>query len=996
MKRIRHKRFLMALLAIMLMCVDAIAKGVHERVNLATAGTLKEVLMDSEYDRIDSLTITGKFNSADFCYIRERNGRLANLEYIDLENVEIVESDDAYYSYTEASSSIGGYGNKHVHLYILSSTESTTSETTGALASLQTKFYHRTPNFEYAFCGDMDGWGNVSSTYKLKEIHLPKTCKNIGEYMCAGCVDLERVVLPKGCTNIGERAFRACNELMNVTNTETVDSIGFEAFYNTKIDAKFAPLKYVGDNAFENTNISSVEFSSELQRIGKSVFSKCSNLKEVNIPGSVETIGECAFYDCGGLESVTIGEGTKYLLKGCFYSCSNVKNFIVPSSILRVGFEAFKYVESLPTENVDGVEYLGSIAYRVADGNVTEMNIREGTTCIADNFLYGGKLVSVVFPSTLKGIGNWAFGCNYALESVALPEGLEYIGDVAFDGCNISSITIPSTVKSIGEEAFRGCKSLVRVNWNAVDAYVNEIFGGCSGLEQIIFGEGVKRVPDGLCDTGAYANLTGLARIRLSSTIEEIGEGAFSCTALEKIVWSEKSSLKVIGNWSFYKSTSLKESSFPKTVEVIGEYAFYQSALETLMLEEGSQLKEIGQCAFEESSLKTINLEASTASALVISGGAFSKTNLTSIALPNVKSIGNSAFSLCRSLSDVKIPLDAPLEEIGENAFYYCSALTSFEFPEKIKKIGSLVLDNTAIKTMVLPAGLESVEGAIAQNGDMKDVYVLFKDVDVAPNGVYFNNRSKAVLHVPYGAKNAFWNNEKYWNYFTSCVEFGTPSDVDVVDESKEIDLKTLIEEKNLANAVVDGIYYAVDNGNGDGYDKNECCLVLNSTMSDAQMEGINTMDGSDQSVVTQFKGMIFEIPAGDGNLEIDCQTLGTNVLCVQIGNDNPIELSEPTRDKKVVPYQVTENSRVYVYSSANKSAGAKMRRVAASANSVKIYGVKVNVEVNNNPNGVESVTDGISLYKILAVDGRERNTLNKGINIIRDKNGISKKIFVK
>ena len=79
----------------------------------------------------------------------------------------------------------------------------------------------------------------------------------------------------------------------------------------------------------------------------------------------------------------------------------------------------------------------------------------------------------------------------------------------------------------------------------------------------------------------------------------------------------------------------------------------------------------------------------------------------------------------------------------------------------------------------------------------------------------------------------------KYNYYFQSCVEFGTPSDAETITEDKEVNLGSLAEEGNLSNAIVDGVYYAVDANNGDGYSKDEGCLVLNSTMTEEDMNSM-------------------------------------------------------------------------------------------------------------------------------------------------------------
>ena len=51
-----------------------------------------------------------------------------------------------------------------------------------------------------------------------------------------------------------------------------------------------------------------------------------------------------------------------------------------------------------------------------------------------------------------------------------------------------------------------------------------------------------------------------------------------------------------------------------------------------------------------------------------------------------VKSIGDSAFEYCKSLTSIVIP--ESVTSIGDSAFWRCSSLTSVVIPEGVKSIG--------------------------------------------------------------------------------------------------------------------------------------------------------------------------------------------------------------------------------------------------------------------------------------------------------------------
>ena len=655
------------LLALLLLPLGMMAGGTHEKVVLTDAGTLQERLVDSEYDTIDSLTVSGKFNSLDLKYIREVTGKLANLKYLNLTGIEFVDSDEEYYNWTEFGGAIGTY--YPCHHYILSPIEYTESKYVGRTPNGQLHYYHHTPYFDCAFCSDSrmgDISGNSNAT--LKTICLPNAVSKIGEWAFNGCSVLEKVELAEGCHAVEHSAFTS-SYLKTLVNSEKIDSIGDYAFSGTQVNAQFAPLRYVGTNALYGTAIESVSFADGIETIPQSAFYECVKLKEVLIPGTVEKIEKNAFSECIGITKVKIGEGTRVLGDYCFKGCISAEDFTLPSTITIVGQEALDGVP-LNVDSDEGVQYIGTVAYKY-DGSVADVVIREGTTCVASyfSFSYIDKMTSLSLPSTLKGIGEWAFGSynqSCTIGQLNLPGGLEDIGKGAFEGWKqLSSVTIPASVKHLGSRAFMSCSALVRVNMNAEDCQINSKeyefripFNGCTGIEVVTIGEGVKRIP-----TQCFDGLENLMKVTISSTVEEIGDaspsndnwelnfyGGFSnCTKLKTVEFAENSKLKSIGKGAFQGCDALKEIIIPSSVEIIADYAFegdYNegSALEKVTFAEGSKLKEIGDCAFGYCTL------------------------LTSIELPEgLTTIGDNSFEDCKALSKIVIP--SSVTSIGSDAF---------------------------------------------------------------------------------------------------------------------------------------------------------------------------------------------------------------------------------------------------------------------------------------------------------------------------------------
>ncbi len=147
----------------------------------------------------------------------------------------------------------------------------------------------------------------------------------------------------------------------------------------------------------------------------------------------------------------------------------------------------------------------------------------------------GGKynnLVSVVLPSGLSSIGDYAFSNCTKLVLTVLPSDLSSIGGYAFSNCTKLALNeLPSGLTSIGESAFDSCINLA----------LNEL-------------------PSGLTSIGgsAFANCTNLALTALPSGLTSISSSAFlNCTNLK--LTTLPSGLSSIGDYAFYGCTSLLE-----------------------------------------------------------------------------------------------------------------------------------------------------------------------------------------------------------------------------------------------------------------------------------------------------------------------------------------------------------------------------------------------------------------------------------------------------
>jgi len=112
----------------------------------------------------------------------------------------------------------------------------------------------------------------------------------------------------------------------------------------------------------------------------------------------------------------------------------------------------------------------------------------------------GSKMSSIVIPSSVTSIGNYAFSFCSNLEDITIPNGVEFIGDSAFSSCtSLKSVTLPNGLISILDSTFSYCSSLTDIVIpNSVTSIGSSAFDGCSSLKSVT-------IPNNVLSIGNYA-----------------------------------------------------------------------------------------------------------------------------------------------------------------------------------------------------------------------------------------------------------------------------------------------------------------------------------------------------------------------------------------------------------------------------------------------------------------------------------------------------------
>ena len=316
-----------------------------------------------------------------------------------------------------------------------------------------------------------------------KNTVIPNSVTNISGYAFYGCSSLTSITIPGSVTSVGDNAFFSCTKLTNITvekgNKKYDSRNNCNAIIETNSNTLIVGCKNtvipnsvtsIGKNAFNGSDISSINIPNSVTSIASSAF---SNTQWYNSqPNGVIYAGSVLYRYKGTMPAnthIVIKEGTKGIAEGAFNSCSNLSSITIPNSVTNIGEWAFGSCSGLTSVTIpNSVTSIGSYAFSYCSG-LTSITIPKSVSSIGIcTFRDCTSLTSVTIPNSVTTIENYAFsGCS-GLTSVTIPNSVTDIGSYAFYSCTgLSSITIPNSVTSIESYAFMDCSGLTSITSEA-------------------------------------------------------------------------------------------------------------------------------------------------------------------------------------------------------------------------------------------------------------------------------------------------------------------------------------------------------------------------------------------------------------------------------------------------------------------------------------------------------------------------------------------------
>lgn len=730
---------------------------------------------------------------------------------------------------------------------------------------------------------------------------------------------------------------------------------------------------------FKNESLVTVKLPESMTEVGEDIFADCKTLRGVKLPEGVSRINKEAFWGCSILEKINFPAKLTSVDDNAFVLCGSLELDNLPNSILHVGQSAFCYVP-LKALKLDRKVEIGAGAF--SDTPITEIEM--ATPC--DSILGG----------TFRDCPN--------LTKITIGEGLKYIGDNAFANSPVKEANLPSTLRDVSSTAFSGyssyCPFINDIQPENHIRYIGRVAYQCvdRNLEEYTIKDGTVTLADNL-----FESSQGNA-FHIPASVEQIGNRAFAYTQIKAL--PEMPGLKRIGDEAFYQCKNLKKVTIPETVEYIGAGIF--SGCSNIWSLTYNAIN--AECASYIFTNNDNHLEKVVIGDKVrrLPGGLFGGKEFTEVTLPAcLERIDDYAFNGCKNLTTIN--LSDSLRYIGKGAFALCSSLKNIHWPLRLTAIGEWAFSQTALETISLPEGVTSVGSGTFEGCHFAKTVYIPSTANVEDGNTYDFWQKEGVDCVITCMSPTPHPNTRNWNVGVAAIkvpaelveqykaQFPAIADkvmainqVGVMDkDSKTSFAAGISEEADLGDAVIGDVYVTV--GDGDGYDSTDGSIVLNSTMTAAEVAGIGSLAPGKSDIANRFNGLIVKVNAGDGTMVIDGKTVGKNTLNVKVGEAEPQAFVKTDKGTIEVAYQVGKETCIYIYGAELETAALS---ASASDNCVKIYAVGVSQATGISHTLIDSNSPIIGYYTLDGVKVEKPNA--PGIYVVRRANGSSYKLVIK
>ena len=670
--------------------------------------------------------------------------------------------------------SLGGSGNERTMEYVFGNTCAVITDVT--------------------LTGPISGEKSFVGCSALTSVKMSDLQTEIPEKCFKDCAMLT-AVQAEGVTEVKAQAFMNCVSLTSIS-CNSVEIIGKEAYKGTSVATlQSGKIIDVGDEAFAETPLASIDLYNEELRLGKKVFDGCADLTVVRVGrlyrkeapatlssvmgSSIETVfsvmigsqtelAEEVFAEAPALEIVTLNAPVETIPERAFYKCYFLSK-LYAQGVKKIEDEAFYRcyaLDRVPCETE--LESIGKKAF--AESGVTSFRGGAALTTIGKGAFQDAEDMTYIDVSTCSelDLGKNAFAdCDslvdvklYALGSGEKERTMKYIfadsrrticslqieGTVSSKKCfadceSLTTMRLSDLQTEIPDGAFKGCSALESVVGLNVVTVGNSAFEGCTSFEHYTFGALTEIGRYAFCDTSLYSFVA-------TDALKKIGKYALKNTFIESIIISasdaeiEKGAFAGCDWLTAVSLNSIGTEKSPKPLSyLLGDgvenVAYIHITNQTTMAKGAFKgAKNATQIIYDLPVTK-------------IPKEAFKNCErLPSFAMESVEEIGASAFENCTSLTTAELPYS--LAEIGKRAFKGCVSLTTIEIPLKVEHVEKKTFSGcTALREVTFGNGLKTIEKRAFEHCESLRTVTLNEGLEKIRKLAFFECTSLRIVYLP-------------------------------------------------------------------------------------------------------------------------------------------------------------------------------------------------------------------------------------------------------